>query len=220
MGETKLKEKQVDIQSIIELAVQAGELGRYEDAVELWQRVIEIKPDSTKAFLNIGGAFIGLGKYEDALVVSRKAMTLDPTLKEAVLNYSYCEVFIGDVEKAIAALENLLYKVPEYPPATAMLATAYFIDGKKEKGLKYINKVKKMGFNSADYLYERAKQFISAGKTDYALLLLETAVETDNVNRDVLSLLSECIRTGGTVVGNASIQTKNPEPISSFEIRQ
>jgi tetratricopeptide (TPR) repeat protein len=218
LGETKLKEKQTDLQSIIELATQAGELGKYEDAVELWKKVIKIKPDSAKAFLNIGGAFLALGEYEEALVESRKAMALDPNLKEAVLNYSYCEVFIGNVDKAIASLEDLLYKVPEYPPATAMLATAYFIQGKKEKGIRHLDKIKKMGFNSAEYLHERSKQFVSAGKVDYALLLLEIAVETDNVNRDVLSLLSECIKTDGTVMRNASIQLKNPETTLGSEI--
>ncbi|MBE9491262.1 MAG: tetratricopeptide repeat protein, partial [Bacteroidetes bacterium] len=220
LGKTKLKGKADDVQSLTELAVQALELGKYEDAVELWQRVIEIRPDSTRALLNIGGAFLELGRYEDALRASKKAMALDSNVKEAVLNYSSCELFIGDVEKSVSALETLVCKEPEYPSAIGMLSTAYFILGEKEKGLKYIDKIKKMGFNPSDYLYKRAKQFISAGKTDYAILLLEIATESNNANRDVISLLSECYRTYGTVVGNVAIQSKNLELISSPEIRQ
>ena len=220
LGKTKLEGKTDDVKSLTELAIQALELGKYEEALEFWQRVIEIKPDNTKALLNMGGIYLELGRYEDALRASRKAMALGSHLKEVVLNYSSSELFIGDIEKSVSSLENLVRNEPEYPPAIAMLSTAYFILGEKEKGLKYIDKIKKMGFNLSNYLYIRAKQFISAGKTNYALLLLEIAVESNNVNRDVLSLLSECIRTGGTVVGNASIQPKNPEPISSVEIRQ
>ena len=147
-------------------------------------------------------------------------MALGSHLKEVVLNYSSSELFIGDIEKSVSSLENLVHNEPEYPPAIAMLSLAYFILGEKEKGMKHLDKIKKMGFIPSNYFYIRAKQFISAGKTDYAILLLEIAVETDNVNRDVLSLLSECMKTDGTFVGNASTQPKNLDPISCFEIRQ
>jgi tetratricopeptide (TPR) repeat protein len=220
LGKTKLEGKTDDVQSLTELAIQALELGKYEEALELWQRVIEIKPDNTKALLNIGGIYLELGRYEDALRASRKAMALGSHLKEVVLNYSSSELFIGDIEKSTSLLENLVRNEPEYPPAIGMLSTAYLILGEKEKGLKYIDKLKKMGFNPSDYLYKRAKQFISAGKTDYAILLLEIATENNNANRDVISLLSECYKTYGTVVGNVAIQTKKLESISSPEIRQ
>ena len=186
----------------------------------MWQRVIEIKPDNTKALLNIGGIYLELGRYEDALRASRKAMALGSHLKEVVLNYSSSELFIGDIEKSVSSLENLVRNEPEYPPAIGMLSTAYFILGEKEKGLKYIDKIKKMGFSPGDYLYRRARQFISAGKTDYAILLLEIATESNNANRDVISLLSKCYKTYGTVVGNVAIQSKKLESISSPEIRQ
>ena len=220
LGREKLRGKEGDLQSLTELAIQALELGKYEDAVELWEKVIDIRPDNIRALLNIGGAFLELGRYEDALKASKKAMALDSNLKEAVLNYSSCELFIGDVEKSISALEILMQKEPEYPPAIGMLSTAYFIQGEKEKGMKHLDKIKKFGFSPTDYLYKRAKQFISAGKTDYAILLLEIATESNNANRDVISLLSECYRASEMVVGNMAIQSRNLKSVSIPEIRQ
>jgi tetratricopeptide (TPR) repeat protein len=219
LGKEKLRGKEGDLQSLTELAIQALELGKYEDAVELWEKIIEIRPDNIKALLNIGGAFLELGRYEDALRASKKAMTLDNNLKEAVLNYSSCELFVGDAEKSISALEILVQKQPEYPPAIGMLSTAYFIQGEKEKGMKHLEKIKKIGFNPTDYLYKRAKQFISAGKTDYAISLLEIATESNNANRDVISLLSECYRTSEMAVGNVAIR-QNLGSVSIPEIRQ
>jgi tetratricopeptide (TPR) repeat protein len=181
--------------------------------------VIEIRPDNIKAWLNIGGAFLELGRYEDALRASKKAMALDSHLKEAVLNYSSCELFIGDVEKSVSALETLVRKEPDYPPAIGMLSTAYFIQGEKEKGMKYIDKIKRMGFSPGDYLHKRAQQFISAGRTDYATLLLEVAVESNNAKRDVLSLLSQCYKAPGMVLDNVALQSKNTEPIYNYEVR-
>ena len=74
-----------------------------------------------------------------------------------------------------------------------------------------------MGFSPGLYLYKRAQQFISAGKTDYAILLLEIAVESNNANRDVLSLLSQCYKAPGIVAGNAALQSKNPQQICSYD---
>jgi Flp pilus assembly protein TadD len=193
LGKVKLEKNTGDIQSLIELARQAGGLGEFEYSIELWQQVIALNPNNAEAFLDIGYSYLELGRYEEALAASQKAMTLDPNLKEAVLNYSICELAIGDVTKAIAALENLLTKVPEYPAAMGNLAVAYYIDNQRDMGLEYLDKIRKKGFNSTSTLCSHARRLTSVGRTDYAILLLEVALESNNVSKDVLLLLAECI---------------------------
>jgi glycosyltransferase involved in cell wall biosynthesis len=194
LGKEKLKEKNRNVQALTELAIQAGELRRYEDAVELWKELISIKPDNPKAFHNMGYAYIELGKYDKALIASRKAIELDPELKGAHLNYSICELCMGDAKMAISNLENLLRKAPDYPPAIGELATGYCIEGQNEKATQCLEKIKKMGFDCTDYLYKRAKRFVSVKRPDYAVKLLSVAVESNNANADTLLLLSECLK--------------------------
>jgi tetratricopeptide (TPR) repeat protein len=116
---------------------------------------------------------------------------------------------VGDVEKAISSLESLLRKTPGYPPAMGELATAYCVEDKSEKAIQYIDKIKKMGFDCVDYLYKRAKRFISVNRTDYAVKLLAVAVESNNANRDTLLLLSECLKgsAGVNAFGGAESKT-------------
>ncbi len=45
LGKAKLLETGNDIKPLIELAIQAGELGEFHDALELWQKVIELNPE-------------------------------------------------------------------------------------------------------------------------------------------------------------------------------
>ena len=173
------------------------ELGKYENAgaVELWKSVIKLKPENTKAFQNLGFAYIQLGKYgRMPLAISTKAIESGPKLKESVLNYSLCELLVGDVKNARSVLERLMKKLPEYPPAMAVLSVAYFVDGTKQKGLKTLNRLGKMGFNCAAYLYDTARRLISAGRDDCATILLNAAVETNKADTDILALLSECLK--------------------------
>ena len=192
LGKKKLEEKGEDLESIIELAVQAGgEFGKHEEAVDLWKRVLKIDPGNIKAFVNMGGACLQLERYEAARTSSKMAMAINPGLKEAIVIYTTCEMLIGDAGKTIPTLEGLLKKVPEYPMALAILAAAYCIEGERKKGMEHIRNLTKMGFKCADYLHDLAQRLISTGKTDRAVSLLEFAVESGNGTGEIRSLLSE-----------------------------
>jgi len=42
-----------------------GEFGKYEEAVDLWERVLKIDPRNTKALVNMGGVLLRLKRYEE-----------------------------------------------------------------------------------------------------------------------------------------------------------
>ena len=150
---------------------------------------MKIDAGNKSALLNIGYNCLKLGQYEKALDSSRKAMALDPRLKEAVIVYTTCEALIGDAGNTIPILEDLLKEVPEYPMAVAILASAYEIEGEREKGLKHIKYLTKMGFACADYLHDLSKRLVSTGKTERAISLLEFAVESGNGTKEIREML-------------------------------
>ena len=190
LGKKKLEEKGEDLKALTELAIQAGgEFGKYEEAVDLWKRVLKIDPRNTKALVNMGGALLRLHEYEAARTSSKMALTLAPDLKEAAIIYTTSEVLIGDAGKTIPILEDLLKKVPEYPLALAILAVTYCIEGEREKGLENIKRLTKMGFETARYLHDLSKMLISTGKTDSAVSLLEFAVGCGKGTREIRELL-------------------------------
>ena len=170
LGVKKLEERGDDLQSLIELAVQAGgELKKYAEAVDLWKRVLKIDPKSTKAFLNMGYAYLKMENHEEARAVSHRALTLDPGLKEAVIVYTTCEVLLGDTGTVIPVLEGLLEKVPEYPMARAILAAAQGIAGDRSEGLAHINHLTKMGFGCDGYLHDLSRRLVSELTTNSRL---------------------------------------------------
>ena len=195
IGRKKLEEAGDSAIAIRELAIQAGLLKKWEEAIELWQRLLAIRPETPEAFVNMGTAHWQLGEYDNALFAARKAMALAPHMNESFYNYSICQLHLGNAKEAISTLEALLERAPEYLPAQFMFAAAYCCAGEKEKGIQRLEKLRKA--NTGSYIaiscHELANGFVSAKNIEYAVLLLNAAIETGNINKDVLRLFSKCL---------------------------
>jgi tetratricopeptide (TPR) repeat protein len=191
LGKRKLSERENNLEALKELAIQANELKKYEEAVGLWQKVISLQPAMPSAFLNLGHAFLELGKYAEALTASARACELGPNMKEAAYNRSLCEICAGDLQNAISSLDTLLQKDPGYPPAIGLRGVAFFLEGKIEKGIESLERIKKMGANVSDVLAAHVSRLLRAGKEEYALSLLQAAAQSKSVNKEISALLKK-----------------------------
>ena len=59
---------------------------RYNEALELFQRLIALHPDDAATYSNIGIALIFLGRNDEALQHFDQALALDPTLENVRAN--------------------------------------------------------------------------------------------------------------------------------------
>ncbi len=192
LGRKKLEQTGGDAKAIHELAVQASELGRHSEAVELWQKLIDMQPGNAFAYFNMGYSHLMLRQYEKTLRASWKALELNPDLKEAVLNYASSELVIGSIDKAIASLNNVLQRVQDYPPALGLLAASLSMKGDLEKALGLFKKLDKMGFDCVAYLYDLADMLFSEGKYNEAIRLLEASIASNNAHKETQNLLARC----------------------------
>jgi len=192
LGIAKIEQTQGDYNALRELAIQASEIGEYEEAVGVWQKVIERQPNDAVAYMNLGFAFLMMRQYVSAAEFSKKAMAVDPELREAALNYAAAEMFAGDIRTAISTLEHLLEKHADYPPAMGRLAAAYIVSGRKIEGLRYLEKLDSRGFDCAGAWEEQARAFISESKHEAAALLLAAAIEKGLGNGRMSQLMAEC----------------------------
>jgi len=194
MGIKKLDEMDNDVNAIYELAVQAGMLEKWEEAIDLWQRLIALRPHVPVAFVNMGTAFQKIGKFNEAIQSVEKAMKLDSDMKEAPNDYALYSLYSGNAAPAIPVLEKLVRKYPDYLSAQFKLAVAYICVGRKPEGLAVLEKLGRtaMGPGLAISCHTIAKKLISIQRNDYAEAILEAAIESQNVNEDVLALLNSC----------------------------
>lgn len=122
LGYAKLEAMANDPAAIRELAVQAGQLERWEEATVLWQRLLAIRPEYPEAMVNMSAAHWQLGRYPQSLQWAQRAVTKDPMLKEAAFNLALGHLLMGDFQRAESILEKLLKAQPDYLAATFMLS--------------------------------------------------------------------------------------------------
>ncbi len=194
LGKKKLVEKGNDLKALFELGVQAGELKKYKEAAELFQKVVDIDPKYPYALFNLGFNCMELGRYNDAFAFTKKAYEFDPKHKETAINLAYCELVVGDIKNATALLEVTVRRVSEYPPAMGTLAAAYYINGKKEEALTILEKLNRKGFDCSVCLYDIASGLFSTGRLKQAMDVLEAAVQSKNIHKDTGDLLQKCYR--------------------------
>jgi GT2 family glycosyltransferase/glycosyltransferase involved in cell wall biosynthesis/Tfp pilus assembly protein PilF len=192
LGIKKLESHKNDHRALTELAIQASELGEHEEAIRIWKRVIEIKPNDGVAHMSLGSAYLMLKKYDDASNFSLKALQIDPHLREAALNFSVAEMIVGDLAVAKEYLLKIIEKDSEYPPAIARLSAIYLILGLNDEGKKALARIQQKGYSSSYTIEKQASELVDAGKTDNANKLILNAKEIGIESKKLEDILSAC----------------------------
>lgn len=172
-GMKKLEQNPRDTGALAELAVQAGEIGSFTEAIQLWDRLLDITPNNIEALFNKGYALIMLQRYQEARVFSEKVLALVPDHKEAAFNYGTAVLYVGEPSEAVQKLEPLLARYPEYPPLLAVLTLLYLLCGQREKAALAYAKLMALNYAIADYAKARADVLIRLEKDDQARKLLD-----------------------------------------------
>lgn len=167
-GIKKLEQNPDDLVAMAELAVQAGELGEFEKAIALWDRVLAKIPDTVEALFNKGYCLMGIKRYAEALVVSRRALELDPTHKEAAFNYGTCELYAGDPERALAVIGPLAGQNPDYPLLQAIMTALSLAAGEIEQASVCVQNLRGMNFAIQKYIDERVERLEQLGQRERA----------------------------------------------------
>ena len=194
LGKKKLEAAGENADTLRELAIQAGELKRFDEAVDLWKRAIKLQPRMESAYLNLASIYLQQDEFDAALAAAEKAMEINPGSKEVICNYALCELYSGSIERAKTVLGRVLSKTLGYPAADIMLAIAHLVSGNKKEGLAVFNGLGISGPALVECLLPFAKKLLRAGRKGPAHLLTEIAREADRGN-DVI--------TGKTYVGTS-----------------
>ncbi len=89
------------------------ELGRFEEAIACYDRVIEFKPDDYVAWSNRGFALFNLGRYEESIPSFDKAIEFKPDFYEAWFNRGFSLDNLGRYEEAITSFDKAIEFKPD-----------------------------------------------------------------------------------------------------------
>lgn len=95
------------------------------EAIETYERVVELAPDWLEAHINLGVAYYQLGQLSDACAAFRGAVQLDPISGIARYNLGCTLEELGEYDEAIEHLERAARAMPAHADAHFNLALAY-----------------------------------------------------------------------------------------------
>lgn len=98
--------------------------GRYEEALQAYDKAIELKPDFSSAWLNKGNALGKLGRYEKALQTYDKVIELSPDDSNAWYNKGAVLSNLGRYEEALQAYDKVIELNPDDSNAWCNKGTA------------------------------------------------------------------------------------------------
>ena len=193
LGKKKLAEKGfTDPKALFELGVQAGELKKYDEAAELFEKLVAIAPQYPLAVFNQGLAYMELSRYPEALICSKKAYEMEPGRKECALNCAHCELILGDSGHAMNLLQEILRTVPDYAPALAIQAVAHALRGEKTAAIEIVEKLKSNRFDCSNCLHDMAEGLVLSGRYQAAMSVYDLIVQTHQFRSNTRELIEKC----------------------------
>lgn len=173
LGKKKYNESGGAPHATVELAIQAAGVGRYDEAIMLWHKALEIDADSYLAWFNLGHAYLQKAQFAQGSTACHRAMGLRENYREAVVNAAICEVAQGNLTAARKLVEESLPQNPDYPILPLMEAILLVLQGELETALRQFRILQENRIEFQGFLHEVTVKLVQGGQLQAAQQLVE-----------------------------------------------
>lgn len=168
------------LEAQIEVARRALKLGRYESALEFFNRLVQKNPRDPRILMGRAIALQKLGQQDSAIQAYEKLLEVEEGNPEALTNMM--GLIKGKYpEAALRRLTRLHKDHPEKPRVTAQLGLTHAQLGNYEQALKYLGMAASQERNNPQHYFNMAVIADRKGEIDEAIKFYEKALETDAI---------------------------------------
>ena len=153
--EEALKPSPTELEAVKELN-KATELmlkNDYKEAIVFLKKAIDLNPEFSEAYYNLGVSYERLGKHKDAIEMLKKTIELSPDDPNAYYALGYAYYQKKKYKKAIDAFEHTVSIQPNNAFAFQKLGFSYLKVGKKDKAHEQQKILEKLDRQLAEELY-------------------------------------------------------------------
>jgi len=144
LHDLKTKQKRASVMSLYYKGKTLEAQQKYDEALEVFKRVIELNPNLGKAHLMLGVVYNRKGEFEEAEKEYRKALKLDMSqINKAITHHNLGVIYLEEMglyNKAISEYKTALKIYPKvdsaYNPYIG-LARAYIAKGEYDEAIRY-----------------------------------------------------------------------------------
>ena len=163
----------------VEKGNELAEAGKYEEAIECYDKTIEKNPDDAGAYNNKGIALDDLGKKEEAIECYNKAIEINPDYAGAYNNKGIALSDLGKKEEAIECYNKAIEINPDYAGAYNNKGFALRNLGKKEEAIECFDKAIEINHDYANAYNNKGNALSDLGKKEEAIECYNKAIEKD-----------------------------------------
>jgi cytochrome c-type biogenesis protein CcmH/NrfG len=114
----KIKQDPKDFDSIVELGNMNFDQKNYDDAIRLYQKALEIRPDALNVRTDMGTAMFYQNRFDDAIAQFNEVLKSDPNNAQALFNLGVSMLHgKNDPKKALEYWERMVETNPNHPQA-------------------------------------------------------------------------------------------------------
>lgn len=152
---------------------------RYEDAMEVYKKILEDFPDAYAVNKNIGNCYFQMGKYDLAGQYYQKVLEREPDDDEIKLAIGNCYANRGEDERALEWYNKI--KFEEINDATVLynIGTNFYNISQFAEALRYYKRAVEIQNNFLDGLYQLGLTHLTLGQYQEAIEVLESYLKHD-----------------------------------------
>ena len=159
--------------------VSLDTLGRCEEAIRCYDKVLELDPQDALAWNNKGRSLDSLGRHEDAIRCYDKALELNPRNATAWHNKGLSLDSLNRYEEAIRCYDKALELDPQDALAWNNKGNSLDSLGRYEEAICYHDKALELDPQDASAWYNKGNSLVRLGRHEEALRCYDKALELD-----------------------------------------
>jgi len=150
--------------------------GKYEEAIELYDKAIDIDSGFSKAWLSKGLALQNLGKKEEAIICYNKCIEINPRNSWPWNNKGSALIDLGKYDEAIIFLDKAIEIAPRTPLAWTNKGIALRVLGKFAGAVECLDKSIELHPKDSFVWAEKGQALICLNKYEDAVKSFEKAI--------------------------------------------
>ena len=172
------------------MGISSHSLGKFEDAILCFNRVVQVDRQNFHAFNNLGNAFFELKKYQDALICYDNSIKVNPNFAEAFYNAGNVYKLLERYRDALINYDKALQLRPDYYNVLCHKGEVLANLDNYQEAISIFNKAIKINPNDLMVYTMMGVVHSRFGYKDEAIKTYRMALEIDNSAYEVYRVLS------------------------------
>jgi tetratricopeptide (TPR) repeat protein len=171
-------QQQPDPDQLLKSAIDAQQRGDFPAAIRDYRRVLELRPDTIEASVNLGAALAHVGRFDEAIKMYRSALPSLTDKNPVLMNLALAYYKKGDFQNAREQFEAVHKSEPKDVRVAILLGDTDVRLGKANAALAMLEPLEAANESNMDFEYVFGSALISNGRRREGISRIEKVAES------------------------------------------